>query len=81
MEAVRKRATEINDDDTSLSLPMTNRKIRDLRESDLRTIEMYRQQTKHQDIARHLLNFITREVHIRLMPGHVEFFECFQSDK
>ncbi|CAF3451554.1 unnamed protein product [Rotaria sp. Silwood1] len=75
MEAVRKRAAETNNDDISASLPMTNRKIRELRENDLRTISMYRQQTKHEDIAHHLMNFITREVNIRLMPGYVEFFE------
>ncbi|CAF4479437.1 unnamed protein product, partial [Rotaria sp. Silwood2] len=75
MEAVRKRAAETNNDEVSASLPMTNRKIRELRENDLRTISMYRQQTKHEDIAHHLMNFITREVNVRLMPGCVEFFE------
>jgi nephrocystin-4 len=75
MEAVRKRAAESVSDDVSGSLAMTNRKMRELRENDLRTISMYRQQTKHEDIAHHLMSFITREVHIRLMPGYVEFFE------
>ena len=75
MEAVRKRTTEVSDDDISTSLPTTNRKARELRTNDLRTISMYRQQTKHQDIAHHLMNFITREVHVRLMPGYAEFFE------
>lgn len=75
MEAVRKRAADTGDDNISASLPVTNRKIRELRENDLRTISMYRQQTKHEDIAHHLMSFITREVHIRLMPGYAEFFE------
>ena len=75
MEAVRKRAAETGDDKISATMATTNRKNRELRENDLRTISMYRQQTKHEDIAHHLMNFITREVHIRLMPGHVEFFE------
>jgi nephrocystin-4 len=75
MDAVRKRAAETTDDDVSASVGMTNRKMRELRENDLRTISMYRQQTKHEDIAHHLMSFITREVHIRLMPGYVEFFE------
>ncbi|CAM4766790.1 unnamed protein product [Rotaria magnacalcarata] len=75
MEAVRKRTVETASDDMSASLPVTNRKIRELRENDLRTISMYRQQTKHEDIAHHLMSFITREVNIRLMPGYVEFFE------
>jgi nephrocystin-4 len=75
MEAVRKRTVETASDDMSASLPVTNRKMRELRETDLRTISMYRQQTKHEDIAHHLMSFITREVNIRLMPGYVEFFE------
>lgn len=75
MEAVRKRAAESENEGLSSSLPVTNRKMREFRENDLRTISMYRQQTKHEDIAHHLMNFITREVHIRLMPGYVEFFE------
>ena len=75
MEAVRKRAAETGDDKISATMATTNRKNRELRENDLRTISMYRQQTKHEDIAHHLMNFITREIHIRLMPGHVEFFE------
>jgi nephrocystin-4 len=75
MEAVRKRTAETANDDVSGSLAMTNRKLRELRENDLRTISMYRQQTKHEDIAHHLMSFITREVHIRLMPGYTEFFE------
>ncbi|CAF0762294.1 unnamed protein product [Rotaria sordida] len=75
MEAVRKRAAETNNDDISASLPITNRQVRELRENDLRTISMYRQQSKHEDIAHHLMNFITREINIRLMPGYVEFFE------
>ena len=75
MEAVRKRVADTATDDTTVSLPQTNRKLRELRENDLRTISMYRHQTKHEDIAHHLMSFITREVHVRLMPGHVEFFE------
>jgi nephrocystin-4 len=75
MEAVRKRAADTGDEKVSSVLATTNRKNRELRENDLRTISMYRQQTKHEDIAHHLMNFITREVHIRLMPGYVEFFE------
>ncbi|CAF1455211.1 unnamed protein product [Adineta steineri] len=75
MESVRKRTAEAGTDDVSTSLAMTNRKARELRGSDLRTISMYRQQTKHEDIAHHLMAFITREVNIRLMPGNVEFFE------
>jgi len=75
MEAVRKRAAEVGSEDISNSLAVTNHKMRELRENDLRTISMYRQQTKHEDIAHHLMSFITREVHIRLMPGYVEFFE------
>ena len=75
MEAVRKRAAETGDEKISATMPNTNRKNRELRESDLRAISMYRQQSKHADIAHHLMNFITREVHIRLMPGYVEFFE------
>ncbi|CAF1495816.1 unnamed protein product [Adineta ricciae] len=75
MEAVRKRAAETGNEGVSSSMPGTNRKLRELRETDLRTISMYRQQTKHEDIAHHLMSFITREVHIRLMPGYVEFFE------
>jgi nephrocystin-4 len=75
MQAVRKRAADTVDDDVTASMPTTNRKMRELRENDLRTISMYRQQSKHEDIANHLMGFITREVHIRLMPGYVEFFE------
>ncbi len=75
MEAVRKRAAETVNDDVTASIGTTNRKMRELRENDLRTISMYRQQTKHEDIAHHLMSFITREVHIRLMPGYTEFFE------
>ena len=75
MEAVRKRTAESGTDDISGSLAMTNRKMRELRENDLRTLSMYRQQTKHKDIAHHLMSFITREIRIRLMPGYTEFFE------
>lgn len=75
MDAVRKRVADSANEDISTSLAMTNRKMRELRENDLRTLSMYRQQTKHEDIAHHLMNFITREVHIRLMPGYAEFFE------
>ena len=75
MEAVRKRAADAVSEDVSGSLAMTNRKMRELREQDLRTVSMYRQQTKHEDIAHHLMSFITREVNIRLMPGYTEFFE------
>lgn len=74
MEAVRKRTVD-TEDEGAVSVAMTNRKVRELRQNDLRTISMYRQQTKHEDIAHHLMNFITREVNIRLMPGYVEFFE------
>jgi nephrocystin-4 len=75
MEAVRKRTADTANDDTSVSLGTTNRKLRELRENDLRTISMYRQQSKHEDIAHHLMSFITKEIHVRLMPGYVEFFE------
>lgn len=75
MEAVRKRVAQVGTDDASTVVGTTNRKMRELRENDLRAISMYRHQTKHDDIAHHLMKFITREVNIRLMPGHVEFFE------
>ena len=75
MEAVRKRTAELGDDQNINSSLSTNRKVREIRQSDLRAISMYRQQTKHDDIAHHLMTFITREVHVNLIPGHVEFFE------
>lgn len=75
MDAVRKRAADAAHEDVSGSLAITNRKMREMREQDLRTVSMYRQQTKHEDIAHHLMSFITREVNVRLMPGYTEFFE------
>ncbi|CAF0829530.1 unnamed protein product, partial [Didymodactylos carnosus] len=73
MEAVRKKVIE--GDETTLTPLTTNKKLRELRETDLRTISLYRHQTKHADIAHHLSNFITKELHISLMPGSAEFFE------
>ena len=75
MEAVRKRAADTGSEEITAAMGTTNRKMRELREVDLKAISMYRHQTKHEDIAQHLTKFITREVNVRLMPGYVEFFE------
>jgi nephrocystin-4 len=76
MEAVRKRAHESMNNERADVIPATtSRKMRELRTNDLRAISMYRDQTKHDDIAHHLSSLITREVNIRLMPGYAEFFE------